>query len=131
MFESVFCSFFCNVTIGFEQTVSRVMVVLILVVVVVVVVVVLVLVEFGYYLCGHLAVVYPAQTGKVGGLCAVEAVVEASVVAVGEGDHELPRLLSGLRRTRMRIKMRMKTMVVTNASETDVQKGESYGLRIG
>ena len=61
------------------------------------------------YLSGHLAVVYPAETGKVGGLCTVEPVVEASVVAVGEGDHELPGLLSGLMITAM--------MAVTKAGD--------------
>lgn len=46
--------------------------------------------------CGHLAVIDPAQRGEVGGLCAVEAVVEAGVVAIGEGDHEVSRLLCDL-----------------------------------
>lgn len=45
------------------------------------------------YLSGDLAVVDPAQTGEVGGLGAVEAVVEAGVVAVRKRDHELPGLL--------------------------------------
>ena len=63
------------------------------------------------YLCGHLAVVYPSETGEVGGLCTVEAVVEASVVAVGERHHELPGLLSGLIMAMM--------MAVTKACETN------------
>lgn len=48
------------------------------------------------HLGGHLAIVYPAQRGKVCGLGAVKAVVEAGVVAIGEGDHELPFILSYL-----------------------------------
>lgn len=50
------------------------------------------------HLGGHLAIIDPPQCGKVGGLGAVESVVEASMVAVGERDHELPRLLGDLRR---------------------------------
>ena len=50
------------------------------------------------HLGGHLAIIDPPQCGKVGGLGAVESVVEASMVAVGERDHELPRLLCNLRR---------------------------------
>lgn len=48
------------------------------------------------YLCGHFAVIYPAQGGKVSGLCTVEAVIEACVVAIREGDHELSSFLSNL-----------------------------------
>lgn len=43
---------------------------------------------------GRLAIVDPAQGGEVDGFGAVEAVVEARVVAIGEGDHELAGLLS-------------------------------------
>lgn len=50
------------------------------------------------HLGGHLAVIDPPQCGKVGGLGAVESVVEASMVTIGERDHELPRLLCDLRR---------------------------------
>ncbi len=45
------------------------------------------------YLGGHLAVVDPAQGGKVCGLCAVEAMVEASMVAIRKGDHKLSFIL--------------------------------------
>ena len=48
------------------------------------------------YLGSLLAVVNPAAGGKVGGLSTVEPVVEAGVVTIGEGDHELPRHLSDL-----------------------------------
>lgn len=48
------------------------------------------------YLGSHLAVVHPAQGGKVCGLCTVEAVVEASVVAIRKGYHKLPFILSYL-----------------------------------
>lgn len=48
------------------------------------------------YLCGHLAVVYPAQSGKVGGLRTVEAMIESSMVTIREGDHELSGFLSNL-----------------------------------
>ena len=50
------------------------------------------------YLCGHFAIVYPAHSGKVGGLSTVEAMIEASMVAIREGDHELSSFLSNLRR---------------------------------
>ena len=42
---------------------------------------------------GRFAVIDPARGGEIDGLGAVEAVVEARVVAVGEGHHELARLL--------------------------------------
>lgn len=48
------------------------------------------------YLGGHLAIVYPAQGGKVCGLRTVEAMVEASMVAIRKGDHKLPFILSYL-----------------------------------
>lgn len=48
------------------------------------------------YLGSHLAVVHPAQGGKVCGLCAVEAMVEASMVAIRKGYHKLPFVLSYL-----------------------------------
>lgn len=49
------------------------------------------------HLCGHFAVVYPAQRGKVCRLCTVETMIEASVIPIREGDHELPRFLSNLK----------------------------------
>lgn len=48
------------------------------------------------YLCGHFAIVYPAQSGKVRGLGTVETMIEASVVAIRKGDHELSSFLSNL-----------------------------------
>lgn len=48
------------------------------------------------YLGSHLAIVHPAQGGKVCGLCTVEAVVEAGVVAIRKGYHKLPLILSYL-----------------------------------
>lgn len=48
------------------------------------------------YLRCHLSVVHPAQGGKVCGLCAVESVVEASMVPVGKGYHKLPFILGYL-----------------------------------
>lgn len=48
------------------------------------------------YLCGYFSIVDPAHSGKVGGLCTVEAMIEASVVAIREGDHELSSFLSDL-----------------------------------
>lgn len=48
------------------------------------------------YLFGHFAIVYPAYSGKVGGLRTVEAMIEASMVAIREGDHELSSFLSNL-----------------------------------
>lgn len=51
------------------------------------------------YLGGHFAIVNPAQCGKVGGLSTVEAVVEPSMVAVWECDHELPCFLCDLNST--------------------------------
>lgn len=48
------------------------------------------------YLGGHFAIVYPAHSGKVGGLGTVEAMIEASMVAIREGDHELSSFLSNL-----------------------------------
>lgn len=52
----------------------------------------------GTYLSGHLAVINPPQGGKIGRLSAVESMIEAGVVAVGKGDHELPGLLRDLRK---------------------------------
>lgn len=52
--------------------------------------------HFVSYLRCHLSVVHPAQGGKVCGLCAVESVVEASMVAVGKGYHKLPFILGYL-----------------------------------
>lgn len=49
------------------------------------------------HLRGHFAVVYPAQRGKVCRLRTVEAMIEASVIPIREGDHELPRFLSNLK----------------------------------
>lgn len=49
------------------------------------------------YQRGVLAVVDPALHGKVGGLGAVEAVVESGVVAEREGDDKLARFLRHLR----------------------------------
>ena len=49
-------------------------------------------------LCGSLAKVNPSDRGKVGGLCTVEASVEARVVAIGEGDDEVACLLGHLQR---------------------------------
>ena len=46
--------------------------------------------------CGALAVLHPARRGKVGRLGAVEAVVEARVVAVGERYHYVTGLLGDL-----------------------------------
>lgn len=46
--------------------------------------------------CGILAVVHPTQGGKVCGLCTVEAMVEARVVAIGKSDHKLSFILSYL-----------------------------------
>lgn len=43
-----------------------------------------------------LSVLYPALGGKIGRLSAVEALVEAGVVAVRECDHEFTRLLRDL-----------------------------------
>jgi hypothetical protein len=43
-----------------------------------------------------LAVLNPPFCSKVGGLCTVEAMVVARVVAVGESDHDLSRLLGDL-----------------------------------
>lgn len=54
------------------------------------------------HLCCHLAVVNPTQGGKVGGLCAVEAVVETSVIAIRKGDHKLAFFLSDLEIARVR-----------------------------
>lgn len=51
----------------------------------------------GTYLGCHFPVVNPAQSGEVGGLCAVEAVIEASVVTVWKGNHELSSLLGDLK----------------------------------
>lgn len=48
------------------------------------------------YLCGHFAIVDPAQRGKVSGLSAVEAMVEARMVTIRERDHELPGFLCNL-----------------------------------
>lgn len=48
------------------------------------------------YLSSHLAIVHPAQGGKVCGLCTVEAMVETSMIAIGKGDHKLPFILSYL-----------------------------------
>ena len=48
------------------------------------------------YLCGYFAIVYPTQRGEVGGLRTVEAMIEASMVAIREGDHELSSFLSDL-----------------------------------
>lgn len=45
----------------------------------------------------HLPVVDPAQGGEVGGLGAVEAVVEAGVVTIRKCDHELPGFLGDLK----------------------------------
>lgn len=39
---------------------------------------------------------YPAQSSEVGGLRTVEAMIEASMVAVREGDHELSGFLGNL-----------------------------------
>lgn len=49
------------------------------------------------HLCGHFAVVYPAQRGKVCRLRTVETMIEASVIPIREGDHELPCFLSNLK----------------------------------
>ena len=45
---------------------------------------------------GLLPKVNPASGGKVGGLCTVEACVEARVVAIGERDDEVAGLLGHL-----------------------------------
>lgn len=52
----------------------------------------------GTYLSGHLAVINPPQGGKIGGFGTVESMIEAGVVTVGKGDHELSGLLCDLRR---------------------------------
>ena len=52
----------------------------------------------GTYLSGHLAIINPPQGGKIGRLGAVESVIEAGMVAIGKGDHELPGLLRDLRK---------------------------------
>lgn len=49
------------------------------------------------HLCCHFSVVNPAQGGKVGGLGAVEAVIEASVVTIRKCDHKLPSFLGDLK----------------------------------
>lgn len=46
---------------------------------------------------GLLAIFDPSLCRKVGRLSTVEAVVEASMVGVGESNHELTSLLSNLR----------------------------------
>lgn len=45
-----------------------------------------------------LPVLDPSLGGEVGGFCAVETVVEPSVIGIGEGYHELPGLLSNLQK---------------------------------
>lgn len=54
------------------------------------------LIKAEWYLCGNLAIVYPAHGGKVGWLSTVETMVEASMVAIREGDHKLASFLSNL-----------------------------------
>ena len=46
---------------------------------------------------GLLSKLDPPQGGKVGGLGTVEALIEASMVAIGEGDDEVASLLHHLR----------------------------------
>lgn len=43
-----------------------------------------------------LSILDPPLCGKVGGFCTVEAVVETSMIRVGESHHELTSLLSYL-----------------------------------
>ena len=45
---------------------------------------------------GLLSKLNPSQGGKVGGLSTVEALVEASMVAIGEGDDKVTSLLHHL-----------------------------------
>lgn len=42
----------------------------------------------------HFTIINPPRGGKIDGLCTVEAVVEASMIAIGKCHHELPSLLS-------------------------------------
>lgn len=56
------------------------------------------------HLSRHLAIVDPAEGGEVSGLGTVEAMVEASVVAIGKGDHKLSFVLSYLSRQKERKK---------------------------
>ena len=46
---------------------------------------------------GLLSKLDPPQGGKVGGLSTVETLIEASMVAIGEGDDEVASLLHHLR----------------------------------
>lgn len=48
------------------------------------------------YLCGHFAIVYPAHSCKVCWFCTVESMIEASMVAIREGDHKFSSFLSNL-----------------------------------
>ena len=50
-----------------------------------------------HYLWGHFSIIYPAQSGKVCRFCTVETMIEASMVAIREGNHELTSFLSNLR----------------------------------
>ena len=52
------------------------------------------------------ALPYPAVDGEVRGLSEVEAVVEASVVSSGEGDHELSGLLRNAKESKTRTLLR-------------------------
>jgi len=60
-----------------------------------------------------LAVLDPPLRGKIGRLGAVEALVEASVVAVWERDHDFPRLLCNLKISKLQLyKLRQSTIVL-------------------
>lgn len=61
------------------------------------------------------AILYPPLCGKVGGFCTVEAVVEPSMIGVGESHHELTSLLSDLLIKQKRL------WLVTTLSQYEVQ----------
>ena len=48
-------------------------------------------------LSGPLAIVNPPRGGKIGGLCTIEASVEARVVGIGKCDDEITSLLQNLK----------------------------------
>lgn len=50
-----------------------------------------------------LAILNPSLSGKIGGFCTVETVVETGMICIGERDHELPSLLSNLKGTKKTI----------------------------